>query len=66
MYRDFPILKYDARPSIYHGIGSKASREWNKANNAIQNAETYWTYGNSALTDPITGKPCGKGYKKYE
>ena len=35
MYRDFPILKYDGRPSIYHGTGQKASREWNKANNQI-------------------------------
>ena len=32
----------------------------------IQDVESYWKYGNSALTDPITGKPCGKGYEKYE
>jgi hypothetical protein len=66
MYRDFPILKYDGRPSIYHGTGQKAGREWAKANSDIQYAEQYWRYGNSAITDPITGKPCGKGYVKYE
>ena len=66
LYRDFPILAYDGRPSIYHGVGSKAGREWANANEKIQNVESYWKYGNSALTDPITGKPCGKGYEKYE
>ena len=66
LYRDFPILAYDGRPSIYHGVGSKAGREWANANEKIQDVESYWKYGNSALTDPITGKPCGKGYEKYE
>ena len=32
MYRDFPILAYDGRPSIYHGVGQKAGREWANAN----------------------------------
>ena len=66
MYRDFPILQYDGRPSIYDGVGRKAAREWQKANDAIQTSYNYWRYGNSALTDPITGKPCGKGHEKYE
>ena len=66
MYRDYPALAYDGRPSIYHGTGQKAHRLWDEANNALQNPKNYWRYGNSALTDPLTGKPCAKGYKKYE
>ena len=66
MYRDFPELAFDGRPSIYHGTGSKTGRMWEDANNFLQNKKNYWRYGNSAITDPITGKPCGKGYKKYE
>ena len=66
MYRDFPVLAYDGRPSIYHGTGSKAGRLFEEANMFLQDGENYWRYGNSALTDPLTGKPCAKGYKKYE
>ena len=66
MYRDYPILAYDGRPSVYHGTGSKAGRDWEEANNRIQPRKNYWRYGNSAITDPITGKPCGKGHEKYE
>ena len=66
IYRDHPILAYDGRPSIYHGTGSKAGRSWLKSNNAIQHKTNYWRYGNASLTDPITGKPCAKGFEKYE
>jgi hypothetical protein len=66
MYRDFPVLAYDGRPSIYHGTGSKSGRLFEEANMFLQDGENYWRYGNSALTDPLTGKPCAKGYEKYE
>jgi len=66
MYRDFPALAYDGRPSIYHGTGSKTGRAWDDANNKLQHPAEYWRYGNAALTDPLTGLPCAKGYKKYE
>ena len=66
MYRDFPILAYDGRPSVYHGTGSKMGRAWDEANSIIQVKRNYWRYGNSAITDPITDKPCGKGHEKYE
>ena len=66
MYRDFPALAYDGRPSVYHGTGSKAGRAWEDANNHIQNKAEYWRYGNAAITDPLTGLPCAKGYEKYE
>ena len=66
MYRDFPILAYDGRPSVYHGTVSKSGRAWEDANNHIQNKAEYWRYGNAAITDPLTGLPCAKGYEKYE
>ena len=66
MYRDYPVLAYDGRPSIYHGTGQKAHRSWDDANTKLQSNKDYWRYGNSAITDPLTGKPCAKGYKKYE
>ena len=56
----------DARRASSRNQGRKAAREWQKANDEIQTSYNYWRYGNSALTDPITGKPCGKGYEKYE
>ena len=62
MYRDFPTLAHDGRPSIYHGTGQKAHR-FGMKQISLQNNKNYWRYGNSALTDPITGKPCAKGYK---
>ena len=66
MYKEYPILAYDGRPSVYHGTGSKSGRLFEEANMFLQDEENYWRYGNSALTDPLTGKPCAKGYKKYE
>ena len=66
MYRDFPALAYDGRPSIYHGTGSKTGRAWEDANKKLQSPKEYWRYGNSAITDPLTGLPCAKGYEKYE
>ena len=41
-------------------------RAWEEANTKIQPKQNYWRYGNAAITDPITGKPCGKGHEKYE
>ena len=66
MYKQWPILAYDGRPSIYHGVGSKAHRDWQEAQDAIQNQDEYWRWANAGITDPITGKPCGKGHEKYE
>ena len=66
MYRDYPILAYDGRPSIYHGTGSKMGRAWQAANDILQKKTVYWSYANTGITDPITGKPCGKGHEKYE
>jgi hypothetical protein len=66
MYRDFPQLAYDGRPSIYHGTGSKTGRAWEEANMTIQEKKNYWRYGNAAITDPFTGEPCAKGHEKHE
>jgi len=68
IFRDWPQLAYDGRPSIYHGTGQGNDKLREKANSFIQNSRTkiYPYYANAALTDPITCNPIGKGFEKYE
>ena len=66
MYRDFPQLMYDSRPSIYHGSGSVDMHLRGHASKFLQNPNNYKYYANVSITDPATGKACGKGFEKYE
>ena len=66
MNRDFgKHLANDSRPTIYHGTGSLNHRLRDEANKFLQNKNNYKYYANVSLTDPETGKACGKGYEKF-
>ena len=66
MYRDFPKLKYDSRPSIYHGTGSLNAEARHDASRFLQDIDNYKYYANVSITDPATGKACGKGFEKFK